>query len=186
MLSSSAYQRAPKGGIKFDNLDGKECYKPWQFYGQSKMANLLFAKELARRFQPGGRAAYAVHPGVIITNLSRNMGSTVRAIFNTLGPLFTKTIPQGAATEVFCAANPKPRSSAASIPSWRKGRRSFRRTARPRARFSWKWAVSIFLSSFGSGSVRIAGTGRKGNGGFGRWKERNGHSRRMASHRVPS
>jgi NAD(P)-dependent dehydrogenase (short-subunit alcohol dehydrogenase family) len=33
----------------------------------SKMANLLFAKELARRFSPGGRAANAVHPGVILT-----------------------------------------------------------------------------------------------------------------------
>lgn len=107
ILSSSANQMAPAGGIDFDNLDGKKGYKPWVFYGQSKMANLLFAKELARRFPPGGRTAYAVHPGVIPTNLSRSMGTMARTIFNTVGPLFTKTIPQGAATEVFCAANPK-------------------------------------------------------------------------------
>jgi NAD(P)-dependent dehydrogenase (short-subunit alcohol dehydrogenase family) len=107
MLSSSAHQMAPVGGIDFDNLDGEKGYKPWGFYGQSKMANLLFAKELARRFQPGGQTAFAVHPGVIVTNLSRSMASMTRTIFNTLGPLFTKTIPQGAATEVFCAANPK-------------------------------------------------------------------------------
>jgi WW domain-containing oxidoreductase len=107
MLSSSAHQMAPVGGIDFDNLDGKKGYKPWAFYGQSKMANLLFAKELAQRFQRGGQTAYGVHPGVIVTNLSRSMASMTRTIFNTLGPLFTKTIPQGAATEVFCAANPK-------------------------------------------------------------------------------
>lgn len=107
MLSSSAHQMAPKGGIVFDNLDGSKGYKPWVFYGQSKMANLLFAKELSRRFKPGAQTAYAVHPGVIRTNLSRNMGGLTQAAFNSIGGLFTKSIPEGAATEVFCAVNPK-------------------------------------------------------------------------------
>ena len=107
ILSSSAHQMAPKGGVVFDNLDGSKGYKPWAFYGQSKMANLLFAKELSRRFKPGARTAYAVHPGVIRTNLSRNMGGLTRAAFNTLGGLFTKSIPEGAASEVFCAVNPR-------------------------------------------------------------------------------
>jgi NAD(P)-dependent dehydrogenase (short-subunit alcohol dehydrogenase family) len=107
MLSSALHTIAPAAGIDFDNLDGKKGYKPWGSYGQSKMANLLFAKELARRFQPGGQAAYGVHPGVILTNLNRTMPSVAQTIYNTVGPLFTKTIPQGAATEVFCAVNPK-------------------------------------------------------------------------------
>jgi WW domain-containing oxidoreductase len=107
MLSSALHTMAPVGGIDFDNLDGKKSYKPWVFYGQSKMANLLFAKELARRFSHGGRTANGVHPGVILTNLSRSMGSMTQTVYNTVGPLFTKTIPQGAATEVFCAVNPK-------------------------------------------------------------------------------
>src|SRR5271156_1966447 len=58
MLSSAAHRMAPAGGIDFDNLDGRKGYKPWRFYGQSKMANLLFAKELARRFSHRGQAAY--------------------------------------------------------------------------------------------------------------------------------
>jgi NAD(P)-dependent dehydrogenase (short-subunit alcohol dehydrogenase family) len=107
VLSSALHKMAPKGGIDFDNLDGKKGYKAWGFYGQSKMANLLFARELARRFSPSGQTAYGVHPGVILTNLNRNMGSMALTIYNTVGPLFTKTIPQGAATEVFCAVNPK-------------------------------------------------------------------------------
>ena len=107
MLSSSAHKMAPPSGIEFDNLDGKKVYKPWTFYGQSKMANLLFAKELARRFSGTKKTAYAVHPGVISTNLGRHMNPVVGTIFNFAGPLFLKSIPQGAATECFCAANPK-------------------------------------------------------------------------------
>ena len=49
MLSSAAHNMAPKGGIAFDNLDGSKGYSAWVAYGQSKMANLLFAKELSRR-----------------------------------------------------------------------------------------------------------------------------------------
>ena len=71
------------------------------------MANLLFAKELSRRLKPGAQTAYAVHPGVIRTNLGRNMGGFAQAVFGAVGPLFTKSIPEGAATEVFCAVHPK-------------------------------------------------------------------------------
>ena len=106
MLSSGAHKTAPQGGIDFDNLDGARGYKPWTFYGQSKMANLLFAKELARRFSGTKQTAYAVHPGVIYTNLSRNMNPVVGTVLNVFGPLLLKTIPQGAATQCYCAANP--------------------------------------------------------------------------------
>jgi len=108
VLSSAAHHYAPKGGIQFDNLSGDRGYRPWTAYGQSKFANLLFAKELARRFGDSGKVANALHPGVIGTNLSRNMGSAARgALFSGIGKaLFLKTIPQGAATECFLAASP--------------------------------------------------------------------------------
>jgi len=64
MLSSSAHAQAPKAGIQFDNLSGERGYRPWGNYGQSKLANLLFAKELQRRFAGSNQTAYAVHPGV--------------------------------------------------------------------------------------------------------------------------
>ena len=74
MLSSAAHTMAPKGGIEFDNLSGERGYSAWRAYGQSKFANLLFAKELARRFAGTARTANALHPGVIFdTNLSRSM-----------------------------------------------------------------------------------------------------------------
>lgn len=106
LLSSDAHRMAPKGGIQFDNLSGDRGYRPWRNYGQSKLANLLFAKELARRFTGTRRTANAVHPGVIRTNLGRHMGRVTNAVFGAMGGLFLKTIPQGAATEVWAATHP--------------------------------------------------------------------------------
>jgi WW domain-containing oxidoreductase len=105
-LSSSAHQFAPKGGIEFDNLTGERGYSPWRAYGQSKLANLLFAKELARRLAGTGKTANAVHPGVIMTNLGRSVASPMVALGKFVEPLFLKTIPQGAATQSFVATHP--------------------------------------------------------------------------------
>ena len=106
MLSSAAHTMAPKGGIAFDNLTGEKGYRPWTAYGQSKFANLLFAKELARRFDGTSRTANAVHPGVIRTNLGRNMNPIMHAATGIVGPIAMKTIAQGAATQVYAVANP--------------------------------------------------------------------------------
>jgi WW domain-containing oxidoreductase len=105
MLSSGAHRAAPPGGIEFDNLSGVRGYTPWRAYGQSKIANLLFAKELARRFNGTQRTANAVHPGVIRTGLARHMNPAARGVFGLVGPLALKTIPQGAATEVYVAVS---------------------------------------------------------------------------------
>lgn len=106
MLSSAAHEGAPKGGIQFDNLSGEKSYTAWSAYGQSKIANLLFAKELSRRFVGTKKTANAVHPGVIATNLARHMNVVARGVFGLVGPLVLKSIPQGAATQVYVAANP--------------------------------------------------------------------------------
>jgi NAD(P)-dependent dehydrogenase (short-subunit alcohol dehydrogenase family) len=106
MLSSAAHAQAPKEGIQLDNLDGSKGYSDIRNYGQSKMANVLFAKELARRFAGTKRTANAVHPGVIATNLTRYIHPVFAAIFNATSPLFLKNVPQGAATEVYVATHP--------------------------------------------------------------------------------
>jgi NAD(P)-dependent dehydrogenase (short-subunit alcohol dehydrogenase family) len=106
MLSSAAHGRAPAAGIEFDNLSGATGYRPWTAYGQSKLANLLFATELARRFSGTGRTAYAVHPGVIRTELVRHINPLARGAFAALGPLVLKSIPQGAATQCYVAVHP--------------------------------------------------------------------------------
>ncbi|MBK6534250.1 MAG: SDR family oxidoreductase [Deltaproteobacteria bacterium] len=106
MLSSAAHRNAPKGGIQFDNLDGRKGYGSWANYGQAKLANILFAKELSRRFAGTTRTANAVHPGVIHTNLGRHMNPVATAVFGLVGPLALKSVPQGAATQVFVATHP--------------------------------------------------------------------------------
>jgi WW domain-containing oxidoreductase len=106
IVSSDAHRRAPKEGIQFDNLDGAKAYSPWAAYGQSKFANLLFAKELARQFAGSKRTANALHPGVIKTNLTRSMNPLVGAVFAVASPLGLKSIPEGAATQCYLAANP--------------------------------------------------------------------------------
>jgi len=107
MLSSAAHTRAPREGIQFDNLSGDKGYSGWTAYGQSKLANLLFAKELARRFAGTRKTANAVHPGVIQTNLGRHMNPVANVVFGLVGPLVLKSVPQGAATEVYAAVHPK-------------------------------------------------------------------------------
>jgi NAD(P)-dependent dehydrogenase (short-subunit alcohol dehydrogenase family) len=107
MVSSEAHRRTPPKGIELDNLAADRGYSPWRAYGQSKLANLLFARELSRRLPRSGQLANALHPGVIATNLTRNMPGWARAGFNALGPLGLKSIPQGAATQCYLATHPQ-------------------------------------------------------------------------------
>jgi NAD(P)-dependent dehydrogenase (short-subunit alcohol dehydrogenase family) len=99
LSSAAAYMWAPEQGIWFDNLSGERDYE-WQWaYGQSKLANALFARELARRLQASGAAAStkastlsspgatanSVHPGGIATNLKRHMPDYQQWLVRTFG-----------------------------------------------------------------------------------------------------
>jgi len=108
MLSSAAHTMAPKAGIEFDNLAGQRSYGSWSAYGQSKLANLLFAKHLARRLSRDGKGvtANAVHPGVIMSGLQRGMPAVQRLSMAIAAPLAFKSIPEGAATQVYVATHP--------------------------------------------------------------------------------
>jgi WW domain-containing oxidoreductase len=106
VVSSSAHLRAPPEGIRFDDLGAERQYGPWTHYGQSKLANLLFAKALARRLAGTRRTANALHPGVIPTPLGRHMPALLRAGWGVVAPLAFKTVPEGAATQAWLAAHP--------------------------------------------------------------------------------
>ena len=112
MTSSTAHTRAPAEGIRFDDLSGEGDYDGWTAYGQSKLANALFARELARRFEGTQRTAFSVHPGVIITNLGRHMKipGVARLIVPLANLTLLKTIPSGAATQVYAATHAEPLS----------------------------------------------------------------------------
>ena len=106
MLSSGAHHRAPEVGIDFDDLSLAKSYSPWGAYGQSKLANLLFAKSLAKRLAGTKKTANAVHPGVIATNLWRHMNVVARVAAPVAAAVAMKNMEQGAATQCYVATHP--------------------------------------------------------------------------------
>lgn len=105
-VSSEAHRNTVRGGINLDNLDGSRGYNGWQFYGQSKLANILFARELANRLQGTNKAAFSLHPGVIKTNLYRHTNPVLRTSLLAIDALGFKSIPEGAATQCYLATFP--------------------------------------------------------------------------------
>jgi WW domain-containing oxidoreductase len=104
--SNASIKHAPLEGIMFDNLDGHRAYEPFTFYGQSKLAAALYAKELSHRLRGRGIAANSVHPGVTRgTGLHRNLRLPSRVVL-AAAHLFTKSVSQGAATQALLAASP--------------------------------------------------------------------------------
>ncbi len=106
VTASRAHRRAPPPGIDFDNLSGERGYVPMQAYGVSKLANILFTRELARRLGPGTQTANALHPGVIDTNIGRSLPAVAQLALRLARPLILKTPAQGAATQCYLAASP--------------------------------------------------------------------------------
>jgi WW domain-containing oxidoreductase len=104
--SSSSIQQAPKDGILFENLDGHRFYKRFAFYGQSKLACALFAKELSRRLAPRGIVVNSLHPGAVGgTSLNRGLAFPLSAML-AVARHFMKSVSQGAATQTLLAASP--------------------------------------------------------------------------------
>ena len=97
VVGSMAHRSTPPGGIQFDDLSGAGWER--SAYGHSKLANGLFALELARRLEGTRATANVLHPGVIETNIFRHVDVNLPA--NIL-----KTVEQGAATTCYVASYP--------------------------------------------------------------------------------
>jgi WW domain-containing oxidoreductase len=106
VLSSAAHQLTPNGGIQFEDLTLERNYTPWLAYGHSKLANLLFARALAGRLAGTQRTANSLHPGTIVTPLTRHMPSLTQTAASLASGLFFKTVGEGAATQCYVAAHP--------------------------------------------------------------------------------
>lgn len=108
VVASALLSQAPPAGIDFDNLDGSRGYDPAAMYGQSKLANALFAFELARREAGTRLTANALHPGVANTNLDRAQPAWRRAASRALAwsRPYVRPIEVAAATQVYLATAP--------------------------------------------------------------------------------
>jgi NAD(P)-dependent dehydrogenase (short-subunit alcohol dehydrogenase family) len=90
-VSSNAHEG---NALDFDDLENRRDYREWTAYGESKLANILFTYELARRLQGTEVTVNAVHPGFVNTNFQRAAG------LNMYGPL---TPEEGADTQIWLA-----------------------------------------------------------------------------------
>lgn len=108
VVSSQLYVAAPPEGIDFENLAGARGYDAQRMYGQSKLANALFAFELARRLSGTRVTANALHPGVANTNLDRRQPAWRRLLTRarSLGRADVKSTEAAAATQVYLATSP--------------------------------------------------------------------------------
>jgi WW domain-containing oxidoreductase len=108
IVSSEGHRFAYHGGIRFDKINVESEYNMVYAYGQSKLANILHANELARRLKEEGVeiTANSIHPGAIMTNLLRHH-SFINVIAGALGKYVLKNIHQGAATQCYVALNPQ-------------------------------------------------------------------------------
>ena len=97
------------GGMNFDDLQGKEKYSGWRAYGQSKLANVLFTYELARRLEGTGVTANALHPGFVASNFGRtnNSESTLQRVGLRMSQVMAVSEEKGAATSIYLATSPE-------------------------------------------------------------------------------
>ncbi len=91
------------GKIHFENMNlGNNAYFPRKAYSQSKLANILFTRELAKRLGKNSNIrVYCLHPGIIRTDLMRHIPRNV--FINFLVNTFFIDVEKGAQTTLFCA-----------------------------------------------------------------------------------
>ena len=102
-IASDLHQRAK---LKFDDLGGERSYGGMSSYGQSKLANVLFTYELARRLAGTGVTVNCVHPGAVATNLASNNGALAKVAWKVIGA-FMKSPETGASTQIYLASAPE-------------------------------------------------------------------------------
>ncbi|HZN75325.1 MAG TPA: SDR family oxidoreductase [Micromonosporaceae bacterium] len=94
------------GRIDFDDLQGERSYSGQRAYNQSKLANVMFTYELARRLEGTGVTATVLHPGVVRTAFAAEDPARWQRVFLPVIRPFMKTPDQGAETSIYLASSP--------------------------------------------------------------------------------
>jgi len=103
--SRAAYRDAPAEGIQFDDLGFARSYGDAMAYGHSKLANALLSLQLGELLRGTRITSNALHPGVINTELDRNLSAFSRFAWETYVKINGKTIEEGAATTCYVATS---------------------------------------------------------------------------------
>uniref|UniRef100_A0ABI7X652 5'-nucleotidase, cytosolic IB n=1 Tax=Felis catus TaxID=9685 RepID=A0ABI7X652_FELCA len=106
VVSSKLYKY---GDINFEDLNSEQSYNKSFCYSRSKLANILFTRELARRLEGTNVTVNVLHPGIVRTNLGRHIHIPllVKPLFNLVSWAFFKTPVEGAQTSVYLASSPE-------------------------------------------------------------------------------
>lgn len=101
--SSAAHQGMT---LDFSDLQSAKSYNGLRVYGRSKLANILFTRELARRLAGAGASANCLHPGVVATRFGDSSGGWAGRLFPLLRPFFISP-EEGADTIIYLASSPE-------------------------------------------------------------------------------
>jgi len=102
-VSSDAHQNT---SITFDDLQRTQNFSSFNVYGESKLMNVMFTYELARRLQGSGVTVNAIHPGLVNSGFGDNASGFMSFIFSLMKRFIGKTSEQGAATSIYLASSP--------------------------------------------------------------------------------
>lgn len=95
------------GSIHFDDPQLRRGYSGWRAYSQSKLANILFTTELARRLRGTGVTANTLHPGFVASNFASNSGGLIGVLFGIAKKVAAISPEAGAATSIYLATSPE-------------------------------------------------------------------------------
>ena len=100
---TSEMHRSAKHDLEFDKLEPTGRYRGTEAYARSKLANILFTRELARRLEGTGSATFAAHPGVVATRIAQDGDSRLASLLWKTGSRWMRTPEEGAATSIYLA-----------------------------------------------------------------------------------
>jgi len=104
-VSSDAHKLG--GALDFDDLGGSRSYSGVAAYGRSKLANLYFTYELARRLAGTGVTVNAAHPGAVRTELGQNNDAPILKLLTGLVRPFFRSPERGAETSIWLCSSPQ-------------------------------------------------------------------------------
>jgi NAD(P)-dependent dehydrogenase (short-subunit alcohol dehydrogenase family) len=103
-VASNAHRGAK---LDFDDLQSRRSYVGFPVYSRSKLCNILFNRELARRIAGSGVTANALHPGFVATRFGDNSGGLMRTVLKVAKPIGAISPEEGAKTIIYLASSPE-------------------------------------------------------------------------------
>jgi NAD(P)-dependent dehydrogenase (short-subunit alcohol dehydrogenase family) len=103
---ASEMHRSARRDVEFTRMEPAGRYRGTEAYARSKLANILFTRELARRLDGSGSVAFATHPGMVATRMAQDGDSRLGSLLWKAGSRWMRTPEEGAATSVYLASEP--------------------------------------------------------------------------------